>query len=66
MPPLPAINTFISVEDYLAGELQSEIRHEYVDGQVYAMGGTSDSHGLIANALAFALTPVDLHAKLTH
>ena len=57
MPPLPAINTFVSVEDYLAGELHSEIRHEYVDGQVYAMGGASDSHGLIVNALAFALTP---------
>jgi Uma2 family endonuclease len=57
VPPLPAINTVVSVEDYLAGELHSEIRHEYVDGQVYAMGGASRSHGLIVNALAFALTP---------
>ena len=57
MPPLPAVNTFISVDEYINGELHSEIRHEYVDGQVYAMGGASDSHGLIVNALAFALTP---------
>ncbi len=57
MPPLPAVNTFISVDEYMEGELHSEIRHEYVDGQVYAMGGASDSHGLIVNALAFALTP---------
>ncbi len=57
MPPLPAINTFISVDEYIDGELHSEIRHEYVDGQVYAMGGASDCHGLIVNALAFALTP---------
>ena len=54
---MPAIKTFVSVDEYLDGELHSEIRHEYVDGQVYAMGGASRSHGLIVNALAFALTP---------
>ncbi|MBK1648596.1 Uma2 family endonuclease [Rhabdochromatium marinum] len=47
----------LSVADYLAGETESEIRHEYIDGQVYAMTGASDQHGLIVNALAFALTP---------
>ena len=26
----------ISVEDYLAGELQARRKHEYVDGQIYA------------------------------
>lgn len=57
MPPLPAPNEYISVEEYLDGEQHSEIRHEYIDGQVYAMGGASDRHGLIVNALAFALTP---------
>ena len=57
MPPLPALNTFISIDEYMEGELHSEIRHEYVDGQVYAMGGASRTHGLIVNALAFALTP---------
>ena len=54
---MPAVNTFVSVDEYIDGELHSEIRHEYVDGQVYAMGGASRSHGLIVNALAFALTP---------
>jgi len=58
MSPLPAINARISVEEYIEGELHSEFRHEYIDGQVYAMGGASDCHGLIVNALAFALTPV--------
>jgi hypothetical protein len=29
----------ISVEDYLAGELKSDIRHEYIGGFVYAVGG---------------------------
>lgn len=47
----------ISVEEYLAGEQSSELRHEYIDGQVYAMTGASRAHGLIVNALAFALTP---------
>ena len=47
----------VSVDDYLAGEAASEVRHEYIDGQVYAMTGASDRHGLIVNALAFALTP---------
>lgn len=38
----------ITVEDYLAGEEYAEFRHEYLDGAVYAMGGASDKHGLIA------------------
>ena len=46
----------ISVEDYLAGEQHAEVRHEYIHGQVYAMTGASDRHGLIVNAMAFALT----------
>jgi len=57
MLPTPATQPHLSVEEYIDGELHSEIRHEYVDGQVYAMGGASRSHGLIVNALAFALTP---------
>ncbi|MBK5969110.1 MULTISPECIES: Uma2 family endonuclease [Thiorhodovibrio] len=47
----------LSVADYLAGEAENEIRHEYIDGQVYAMTCASRAHGLIVNALAFALTP---------
>lgn len=57
MSALSASTHSISVEDYLAGEQHSELRHEYIDGQVYAMTGASRAHGLIVNALAFALTP---------
>ena len=32
---------FMSVEDYLDGEQHSDIRHEYIAGQVYAMTGAS-------------------------
>ncbi len=34
----------ISEQEYLEGELVSEIKHEYVDGCVYAMAGASMNH----------------------
>ncbi len=43
---------FISPEDYLDGELYSEVRHEYVDGYVHAMSGGSEQHNLLALTLA--------------
>ncbi|MBS0610003.1 MAG: Uma2 family endonuclease [Proteobacteria bacterium] len=57
MPALSAPKHFISEQEYLDGEWRSELRHEYIDGQVYAMTGASRAHGLIVNALAYALTP---------
>lgn len=57
MPAIISDKHPISVDDYLAGELAGEVRHEYIDGQVYAMTGASDRHGLIVNAIAYALTP---------
>jgi Uma2 family endonuclease len=39
---------YLSVEEYLEGELHSQVRHEYVEGHVYAMAGTSDDHNRIA------------------
>jgi len=38
----------IAVDDYLQGELLSEVRHEYVDGRVYAMAGAGERHNRIA------------------
>ena len=35
---------YISSEDYLQGELESERKHEYVDGHVYAMVGARSNH----------------------
>lgn len=48
---LPKLKPRISVEDYLEGEKASEIRHEYLDGEVYAMSGVCKRHNRIARAL---------------
>ncbi|MFW6259214.1 MAG: Uma2 family endonuclease, partial [Halochromatium sp.] len=48
----------LSVEAYLAGEEGSELRHEYIDGQLYAMTGASDRHGLIVSNLVAGLRPL--------
>jgi Uma2 family endonuclease len=46
---------YISLEEYLEGEKISEIKHEYIDGEVYAMAGASDAHTTIALNLATML-----------
>ncbi|MHB9021011.1 MAG: Uma2 family endonuclease [Halothiobacillus sp.] len=57
MNAIPARKSRLSVADYLTGEQHSELRHEYIDGQVYAMGGASDRHGLIAMSFSLLLGP---------
>lgn len=47
--------TLMSSEDYLAQENDGAWRHEFVNGVVYAMVGTSDRHNMIAGALYAAL-----------
>jgi len=46
---------YLAVEEYLEGELHSEIRHEYLGGTVYAMAGTSRDHNTIGLNVAAAL-----------
>ncbi|PPD44394.1 MAG: hypothetical protein CTY16_11780 [Methylobacter sp.] len=38
----------ISVEDYLTEELMRQVKHELIDGHVYAMAGVSANHERIA------------------
>jgi len=38
----------LTIPEYLAFERQSEMRHEYLDGEVFAMTGASRSHNLIS------------------
>ena len=41
-------SNFLTEQEYLEGELVSEVKYEYVDGQVYAMAGASPNHGRIS------------------
>jgi Uma2 family endonuclease len=34
----------LSIHDYLEGELISQIKHEYINGEIYAMAGASSNH----------------------
>ncbi len=45
----------ISITDYLEGELVSEIKHEYINGDVYAMAGAKRAHNLVSMNLSVAL-----------
>jgi len=46
---------FVSVEEYFAGEQQTEIKHEYINGVIHAMGGASIAHNLISLNISTAL-----------
>ena len=49
----------IGVDDYLQGELSSDVRYEYINGEVYAMVGVKRAHDTVTtNLIAF------LHAHL--
>lgn len=37
--------------EYLAFELESKFKHEYINGEVIAMAGASDEHNLILASL---------------
>lgn len=50
----------VSVQQYLQLEERTEGKHEYLAGQVVAMGGASARHGLIVGALHATLLP---HAR---
>jgi Uma2 family endonuclease len=45
----------VSVEDYLAGELASAVKHEYLGGVVYVMAGARNAHTLIASNTVIAV-----------
>lgn len=63
---VPKLRPKISIEDYLENEKISDVRHEYIDGEVFAMAGTSKSHNRIIrnllNKLQGKLSEVDCEA----
>lgn len=50
----------IDIDEYIEGETRTEIKHEYLDGEVVAMEGASAKHGLVVTGLGLAL---GLHAR---
>jgi Uma2 family endonuclease len=46
---------FITVEDYLAGEELSAVKHEYLGGTVHAMAGATIRHNNIATSVLISL-----------
>ena len=38
----------LSVQEYLAWEAENEIKHEYIDGEVFAMSGGTSKHSRVA------------------
>lgn len=53
---VPKLRPKISVADYIEGEKSSEIRHEYFDGELFAMSGASKRHNRISRNLLFAIS----------
>jgi Uma2 family endonuclease len=51
--------TFYSPEEYLALERSSEAKHEYYNGEIFAMGGATEEHVSIVTNLVG-----ELHAQL--
>ena len=52
---LPAKTPQFSAEDYLAWEPAQLDRHEFVDGDVFAMAGAEDRHVTVAGNVYMAL-----------
>ncbi len=50
-------HVFLTPDQYLDLETQSPIKHEYRDGEVFAMVGTTDIHNTIALNLATLIRP---------
>src|SRR2546423_5277165 len=42
--------------DYVGVEMYSDIKHEYLDGEIYAMAGGTEDHAALAAAMLHALT----------
>src|SRR5215475_8197356 len=57
--PAPAyaetLPTYMTLEEYFEFEEKSQLRHEYVNGVVYAMSAPSLAHARIAGELAFVV-----------
>ena len=53
--PAAVPRPLLTVEEYRARERRSDVRHEYVDGRVYAMSGGSRAHNRVVLNIATRL-----------
>jgi Uma2 family endonuclease len=53
-------NVQITPEEYLEGEKYSQVKHEFIDGKVYAMDGVSLAHASIVSNL---ITTLHIHLR---
>ncbi len=54
---LPESPQKMTEAEYLAFEHKSDVKYEYVDGEIFAMSGASEIHNLIAAGITAALLP---------
>lgn len=54
----PAPQRRMTVEEYLAFEIASPMKHEYVDGEIYEMSGVTRRHGRIVSNIMLRLLTV--------
>jgi Uma2 family endonuclease len=47
--------THLTEQEYLVFELNADVRHEYIDGQLYAMAGANERHNRISLNVGFLL-----------
>lgn len=55
MSALPQRSAAMTETEYVEFERASEFRHEFVDGEIFAMTGASRAHNLICTSTSFAL-----------
>jgi len=46
MSPVPSIE-LIDIDDYLAMEINSEVKHKYYQGEIFAMTGETIGHNQV-------------------
>ena len=52
----PSTQPYVSFEDFLVDEQGGDVKHEWLDGVVYAMAGGTIEHGRLATKMTAALT----------
>jgi len=72
MSALPQPNHYMTEDEYLAFEIQRDTRHEYVDGEIFAMVGGTWEHSIIISNTSCSLgnqlddTPCNSVSSDTH